>query len=1564
MTRKFTFLLMALLALAGFKSWGQETLTVCDGMDFNTQVPIYTGYFDVVGTTSQFIIPSTEIAGLQGGSITKLEFYIAGSPTFSSFDYAELKCSLKEVDSEVINGIVTSGLSTVYEGLLTYTATTMSVTFTTPFTYTGGHLLVSFEVTSKSGYNECYFYGTNTSYVSSYCNQWVNTPISFIPKTTITYTGGSSCIAPTGLAASNVTATSATISWTGNDAESYDLAYGVASTFDLSNPSTYTLQNNLTTTSVQLSGLTTEAEYKCAVRSHCNAEEVSAWSSAVSFLPTAKMTLTVNEGNTYNEFVPFYGYYADNLTKSQFIIPATTLSAMEGADITAMEFYTTTSGSNNGPANYTFGGSWDVYFKIVDHVEMPSSYEPLEGMDKVYTGNMVIANNKMTLTFAEPYTYEGGNLMICFNQTASTGYKHTYWKGVTTGPTAAYAGYGSNNYNHGNYYFLPTTTFTYTPGATRYNVTVDNAITGGSISANPTEATAGTVVSLSATPAFGYEFGAWVEDYEDVTIEDNQFTMPEHDVTISATFNELTQYAISCAELAEGTIHAEYEGETITQAPAGTEVILVAEPNAGYVLDHFVVDDEPLTGNTFEMPSAAVNVSAVFSVVYSVTVDPQLVGGTIAYTDLTSATAFAAGTTVFLTPQAYTDYVFVDNSIVATRTDNSETVAVNYNPNMGAYYIEMPASNVTVTATFNAIPYFNVTKDVTPMYSGYYDVSKTSHIAENEQIAISNINPATGYEFGSVVVTRDDNGNAVETSLYQGSYYFDMPNSDVTVTVTFNALPRYSVSVGEVVNGTITVDEPFENILAGTPVYFSATPATDYVLESLSVKCDNEDQTDVEYYDWYGAYRFYMPSSNVTISATFRQLQTYTINYYVNGELDRTMQCREDGLVNNDGPQNVAVPAGMTFEGWGVAEIGTYVTEKPAVLGNAERPTQNYDLYAVLSYSESVPAGSKDGETWVEVTSPTDLSNGDQVIFVEKNNNKVLTARTGEYDGCFRSADVTISSNEINSIPSNAVVFEADNTSGSWKFWFEDAFRTGLTTLTDCNGGYLVPVNMNWGGSDLWTIISNGSSVNIIGASNQPIVYKSGDFTTESSSLYKRSALFKKYNPVITTNYYMTSVLTNGEVTENTTAKNIIISNYNSINVKDGATLTMDANGLFRNGNEFNGFVFEDGTQFYYTGEESVNAIFKKEINGYTGENDNYYLIANPTDNNYVGNLDYYYTHDLYTFDPEEALEWQNHHDDIIPYVERGIGYLYANSEDITLQFFGNLMPAGTTALTLVKAEEGEGIDFPGFNLIGNPFACNAYVSGYNFYTMENGEFILNEGSATVAPCEGFFVEATATGQSVTLSTTAPEAPASMMSLTVSNESNVGTIDRAIVRFDGANDLHKFMLNPDRTNICLAKNGEEFAAVSTSSTSGEIPISFKAERNGSYTINVDTENVNAQYIHLIDNKTGMDVDLLATPSYTFNASTSDYAYRFKLVFNVEIGEANGNNGDSNNFAYMSNGNLVIEGIEGEATMQIVDVLGRVVSTEIVNGSYNKALNLKAGLYIINLNGMTQKIVVE
>jgi hypothetical protein len=70
-------------------------------------------------------------------------------------------------------------------------------------------------------------------------------------------------------------------------------------------------------------------------------------------------------------------------------------------------------------------------------------------------------------------------------------------------------------------------------------------------------------------------------------------------------------------------------------------------------------------------------------------------------------------------------------------------------------------------------------------------------------------------------------------------------------------------------------------------------------------------------------------------------------------------------------------------------------------------------------------------------------------------------------------------------------------------------------------------------------------------------------------------------------------------------------------------------------------------------------------------------------------------------------------------------------------------------------------------------------------------------------------------------------------------------------------------------------------------------VSFKAKENGTYTISVDVDNVEMDYLHLIDNLTGTDVDLLALrqaqgpASYTFTAKTTDDASRFKLLFSTK-----------------------------------------------------------------------------
>ena len=96
----------------------------------------------------------------------------------------------------------------------------------------------------------------------------------------------------------------------------------------------------------------------------------------------------------------------------------------------------------------------------------------------------------------------------------------------------------------------------------------------------------------------------------------------------------------------------------------------------------------------------------------------------------------------------------------------------------------------------------------------------------------------------------------------------------------------------------------------------------------------------------------------------------------------------------------------------------------------------------------------------------------------------------------------------------------------------------------------------------------------------------------------------------------------------------------------------------------------------------------------------------------------------------------------------------------------------------------------------------------------------------------------------------------------------------------------------------------------------------------------------------------------------FNARTSDYASRFKVVF---VAANEDTVGDNPTFAFESNGNWVIAN-EGRATLQVIDLNGRILSSEQINGCAETRINAAAGVYVMRLvNGekvRTQKVVVR
>ncbi len=424
-----------------------------------------------------------------------------------------------------------------------------------------------------------------------------------------------------------------------------------------------------------------------------------------------------------------------------------------------------------------------------------------------------------------------------------------------------------------------------------------------------------------------------------------------------------------------------------------------------------------------------------------------------------------------------------------------------------------------------------------------------------------------------------------------------------------------------------------------------------------------------------------------------------------------------------------------------------------------------------------------------------------------------------------------------------------------------------------------------------------------------------------------------------------------------------------------------------------NTITIEDGGQLLHS-TVAVYATMKKQVQPYEEAEgiDNYILLASPMQPTvfaeavenllplWYENAPAAFNVDFYQFDNSQELEWVNLENSDEFQLVNGEGYLYAHNwgSPITLAFKDALMYSHEPKAIGLDYNSGNA-NWAGWNLIGNPFPCNATVSNaadpaatFNYYKINAaGEFVTADG--TVAPMEGIFALATDAGQEATFTRVVPGensiAPTdgilnvNLMSNEAATRKGNSRIDMARLRFGHGNKLGKLNLFRSNATVFFPQDGKDYS-VMYADAQGEMPLHFKAEKNGTYTLGFTTEDVSFGYLHLIDNLTGTDVDLLATPSYTFDARTTDYASRFRLVFS-----ANGTNGDDNFGFIDAAGNLVITDATAGATLQIIDVMGRVVvSRDASNASAISTSGMTAGVYMLRLingtNVKVQKIVVK
>ncbi|MBR1514513.1 MAG: T9SS type A sorting domain-containing protein, partial [Bacteroidales bacterium] len=339
-----------------------------------------------------------------------------------------------------------------------------------------------------------------------------------------------------------------------------------------------------------------------------------------------------------------------------------------------------------------------------------------------------------------------------------------------------------------------------------------------------------------------------------------------------------------------------------------------------------------------------------------------------------------------------------------------------------------------------------------------------------------------------------------------------------------------------------------------------------------------------------------------------------------------------------------------------------------------------------------------------------------------------------------------------------------------------------------------------------------------------------------------------------------------------------------------------------------------------------------------------------------------------------------------------GKGYMMAINQDSYMSSTGTLTNKNFD-VTLTNGEPESIAYNKGWNLVGNPY--QAYLDLYKLnrtvyaYDAETGTYIpYTAGASTnpatlsqfIHPHQAFFAHYSEgatlsfTTDMATTETTAtsyfrdskPNYP--LVNLFAENAS--GNRDLTIIEFNrptlgGATKIKA--LRSSNFQIAAHLNGQSYGLLFTPEDTEKVPVHFQTAEDGTYTLTWNTQNGDFTSLLLVDNKTGVITDMLRADHYTFDASKDDYSSRFYLTYAVTGVDENGASTGSATFAFFDGSEWVVN---GQGTLDVVDVLGRIVLSQRLTNDQNRVgLNgVAPGVYMMRVtngkNVMVQKVVVK
>ena len=314
MKKLFTLFYLAALAI----TMNAGEITVAEGTATSDEVPVYSYYGDTQ-THNQIIYPASYLTDLKGTSISAMTFYVSSKASAANTPVYNISLAIVEDDHFTASwsseySFNTTDLTKVYEGTFDASQATVTITFTTPFAYAEGNLMLDIQTKTKGNDKDASFKGISTTNTQALRGTTIIAGRSFLPQTTFTFSGGSAttCVRPSQLAAAT-TPDGAVFTWSGDNEAQYQWCI-VAK--DAEPAGWATLAAGVLTYTA--TGLTAGTEYDFYVRTYCS-ETSQSESVKTTFSPTCNAPTSLTVTGITNHAATLAWSAAAGIDKYQYV---------------------------------------------------------------------------------------------------------------------------------------------------------------------------------------------------------------------------------------------------------------------------------------------------------------------------------------------------------------------------------------------------------------------------------------------------------------------------------------------------------------------------------------------------------------------------------------------------------------------------------------------------------------------------------------------------------------------------------------------------------------------------------------------------------------------------------------------------------------------------------------------------------------------------------------------------------------------------------------------------------------------------------------------------------------------------------------------------------------------------------------------------------------------------------------------------------------------------------------------------------------------------------------------